>query len=31
MVAIFRFKAGMIDTLLVCSAGGIVLYLSAAI
>jgi len=31
MVAIFRFKAGMIQTLLVCSAAGIVLYLAGAI
>ena len=31
MVAIFRFKAGMIQTLLACSAGGIVLYLVGAI
>jgi chromate transporter len=31
MVAIFRFKAGMIQTLLACSAAGIVLYLAGAI
>ena len=31
MVAIFRFKAGMIQTLLACSAAGIVLYLVGAI
>ena len=31
MVAIFRFKAGMIQTLLACSLAGIVLYLAGAI
>jgi chromate transporter len=31
MVAIFRFKAGMIQTLLACSLAGIVLYLTGAI
>jgi chromate transporter len=31
MVAIFRFKAGMIQTLLACSAAGIVLYFAGAI
>jgi chromate transporter len=31
MVAIFRFKAGMIQTLLACSVAGIVLYLAGAI
>ena len=31
MVAIFRFKAGMIQTLLACSLAGIVLYLVGAI
>jgi chromate transporter len=31
MVAIFRFKAGMIQTLLACSAAGIALYLAGAI
>jgi chromate transporter len=31
MVAIFRFKAGMIQTLFACSAAGIVLYLAGAI
>ena len=31
MVAIFRFKTGMIQTLLACSVAGIVLYLAGAI
>ena len=31
MVAVFRFKAGMIQTLLVCSLAGIVLYFAGAI
>ncbi len=31
IIAIFRFKAGMIQTLLACSAAGVVLYLVAAI
>jgi chromate transporter len=31
MVAIFRFKAGMIQTLLACSAAGIVLYFAGAV
>jgi chromate transporter len=30
-IAIFRFKAGMIQTLLACSAAGVVLYLAGAI
>ena len=30
-VAIFRFKAGMIQTLLACSAAGVVLYLAGAL
>jgi len=31
MVAIFQFKAGMIQTLLACSLAGIALYLAGAI
>ena len=31
VVAIFRFKAGMIQTLLACSLAGILLYLAGAI
>jgi chromate transporter len=31
MVAIFRLKAGMIQTLLACSVAGVVLYLAGAI
>jgi chromate transporter len=31
IVAIFRFKAGMIQTLAACSAAGVVLHLSGAI
>ncbi len=31
MVAIFRFKAGMIQTLLACSLAGIVLHLAGAL
>jgi chromate transporter len=30
LVAIFRFKAGMIQTLAACSAAGILLYLTGA-
>ena len=31
MVAIFRFKVGMIPTLLACSAAGLLLYLAGAV
>ena len=31
VIAIFRFKAGMIQTLIACSAIGVVLYLGGAI
>jgi chromate transporter len=31
MIAIFRFKAGMIQTLLACSAAGVLLYFVGAI
>jgi chromate transporter len=31
LIAIFRFKAGMIQTLLACSAAGIILYFAGVI
>jgi chromate transporter len=31
MVAIFRFKAGMIPTLLACSAAGVLLHLAGVV
>jgi chromate transporter len=31
MIAIFRFKAGMIPTLLACSAAGVLLHLAGVV